>query len=187
MITGRMSQLAFPVVLAALALGLWTSAPAFAEDEQPKVPAVGDQGPDFTLPIYGQESEFKLSEAVGEDVIVLAFMQTSCVACRNELILLREYIKEEGHTSLEVYPISVDYDAPERVKSYKKFYKFDFTFLMDPEFTVGPMYGYTYTPALIILDTEGKIALRMSGFHEGDEDVIIKKLDSLLPKTADQE
>jgi peroxiredoxin len=178
-----MPRTVFSAVLAVLAVGLWTLAPAFAGEEEPKAPEVGDKAIDFSLSVFGTGSKFQLSEKLGKEVVVLAFMQTSCVACRSELMLLRDIVKEKG-SGLAVYPISVDYDAEKRLKSYKAFYKFEFPFLMDPEFSVAPLYGYTYTPALVIVDREGKIAMKMAGFHEGDEVKVKKALDKLMPKVA---
>lgn len=186
MFAGRVARVFFSVFLAAMIFSLWPPAPLMCEEE-PEVPEVGDKAVDFELQVFGSGAKFKLEDVLGKKVVVLAFMQTSCVACRNELVLLRDILKKKGADSLAVYPVCVDYDASERIKPYKDFYKLTFPFLMDPEFSVGPLYGYTYTPALVIIDRDGNVAMKMSGFHEGDEVKVQKKIDSLLPEIAETE
>ena len=43
-------------------------------------------------------------------------------------------------------------------------------------------YGYSFTPSLVLIDSKGKVAMRMSGFHKGDDKKLLAKLKELMPE-----
>ena len=164
-----------------LALALLVSAvPALAQSET-KVYEVGDAAPDFTLPdgISGEDRQLS-ADIVGQaDLTALAFMNTTCSACQAEVSLLSKLAaRHDG--KLKVYMIAVDVRGQQLVKSYAENYKYNVEYLLDPRFSIPPVYGFNYTPALVVLDKSGKIVYKKGGYTPTDADSLIKTIQDLM-------
>jgi thiol-disulfide isomerase/thioredoxin len=175
--------LVLPVLVLAMAV---LAAPAFAQapgsSNPVKIYDVGDMAPDFKL-YDGLTSEFVVLKDIldGEQakIIALTFMNTTCSACQAEVALLSKLAdKHEG--ALKVFLIAVDVRGQKLVKSYNEYYKYNVSYLLDPRFTVPPSYGFSYTPALVIIDTEGKILYKKGGYTPPEADALIQTVADLL-------
>ncbi|MHB8764746.1 MAG: peroxiredoxin family protein, partial [Deferrisomatales bacterium] len=80
---------------------------------------------------------------------------------------------------LEVVVVSVDSGSPARVKRYKEHFGFNFAFLHDPEFKTPELFGFSFTPALVLVGRDGKIAVLKGGYRPGDEAEIEAKVAAL--------
>jgi thiol-disulfide isomerase/thioredoxin len=147
-----------------------------------RVYEVGEQAPDFKLNdgITGAPVEFsKDILGKGDALIALTFMNTTCSACQAEVSLLSRLAgMHEG--KLKVYLIAVDMRGQKLVKSYNENYKYNVSYLLDPRFSLPPSYGFGYTPALVLLDKDGKILYKKGGYYPKDADALIKTIEDLL-------
>ena len=111
-------------------------------------------------------------------VLAVVYMQTSCAACRKELLALKTL--KTKYPALDVVAVSVDSGSPARVRRYKEHFGFDFPFVHDPEFRTPGQFGFSFTPALVLVDRAGKIALLKGGYRPGDERELELRIQGLL-------
>jgi thiol-disulfide isomerase/thioredoxin len=171
-------------ILTVLALLLcMVVSPAFAQsganDEAFEPYDVGDRAPNFKLRdgLSGQPVE--LNGLLGDSVVALTFMNTTCSACQAEVTLLSKLAgKHEG--KLKVYLVAVDMRGQKLVKAYAQNYKYNVGYLLDPQFSIPPLYGFNYTPALVLLDKEGTIIYKKGGYGSGDGQLIIDTIEGKL-------
>lgn len=82
---------------------------------------VGDQAPDFTLPMargetYNDIGEFRLSEATEEGLVVLAFFPAAFTGgCTEEMCAFRDSIGAFNDSDAQVYGISVDLSPSQNI------------------------------------------------------------------------
>jgi len=145
---------------------------AFAES------AVGDAFPSITLANAETNNEEDVGKVFEGSVGALVYMQTSCAVCRRELITLKALAEK---IPFKIAAVSVDV-SPGRVAKYKEHFGFDFPFFMDPEFKTPSLFGFAYTPALVLIDKQGKIAELKGGFRSGDETLLENKIEELRGK-----
>ena len=133
-----------------------------------------------------QTGEIKyLNEVIYGKVTVIVYMQTSCAACRKELENLKSML--DDFPDLNVIAISVDAGSPKRIKKYIKHYKFPFTFLHDPTFSTPEYFGFSYTPAIVVLDKCGNITYLSGGYRRGDERSLHRVVQDTFAKKCSME
>ncbi len=140
--------------------------------------AAGAELPTLALPDVEGGGSVDVKDYLSGSVGAVVFMQTSCAACRKELLALKEL--GARYPGLKVIAISVDSGSPARVKRYKEHFGFEFPFLHDPEFNTPGMFGFSFTPALVLVDRAGKIVSLKGGYRPGDERVLEERIQQLL-------
>lgn len=162
------------VLLAAVAFAsLLGAAPAQAAAE-------GDPLPAITLPDAATEKPLDLAAHLQGSVGAISYMQTSCAACRQELLALKDL--RGKYPELKVVAISVDSGNPARVARYREHFGFDFPFVHDPDFKTPELFGFSFTPALVLVTKDGTIGLLKGGYRPGDEVELEKKILELTGK-----
>ena len=152
---------------------------SFADDA---ASLVGDPLPKVILNNIKTNQASTLSELTAGKVSIVVYMQTSCAACRKELEAIKnmaQYVPE-----LVVVAISVDAGSPARILKYIEHYQFPFEFLHDPSFTTPELFGFSYTPATVIVGCDGKIILLKGGFRRGDEKKLLEIIQEAQKKCA---
>ncbi len=147
-----------------------------------KVHEVGDTLPYFALPdgLSGKTIEVS-SNILGQDdrLIAMVFMTTSCSACQAEVALMSR-LAAKHEKDLKVYVLAVDMRGDRQVKDYHQTYKYNVSYLLDPGFTVPPLFGFNYTPGMVLLDKKGEILYKKGGYSSTDADELIKQVRSRL-------
>lgn len=138
----------------------------------------GDPMPAMKLLDVSTGADMAVSEHLAGSVGAIVYMQTSCAACRKELIALKEISAK--YPGLKIIAISVDSGNPARVKRYQDHFGFDFPFLHDPDFATPELFEFSFTPALVLVDKAGKIAQLKGGYRPGDEVALEEKIAALL-------
>jgi peroxiredoxin len=141
---------------------------------------VGDAAPKVILNDIKTNQPANLGELSKGKVTAVVYMQTSCAACRKELEALKtmlEYVPE-----LNIIAVSVDAGSPARILKYIEHYQFPFTFLHDPSFTTPELFGFSYTPASVVLGKDGKIIFLKGGYRRGDEKKILEVVQEAVKK-----
>lgn len=155
---------------AALLLGAAAGPPALALEAE--ILAAGQTAPAFeAMDIDGRP--FVLSEALEKGPVLLVFWSLFCGTCRDELpILEQEKPKYEG--KVQIFTINLD-EAP-RAKSVQSFAKqqgFTFGMLLNKiegkEFHIDVAYKVKATPALYLVNRDGKIAFGHYGALSPEE------------------
>lgn len=134
--------------------------------------------PGFSLPdING--SQFRTSEHIGKEVMVISFWATWCVPCK-QLLTRLDKIKKE-HPEVRIIAISTDDSSTMvGVKPYIAGKKFDFTVLFDSDGKVIKMFDPTKSvPYTLVVDKTGSIVYSRTGYLPGDEKEIQKLIEGL--------
>lgn len=159
-------------------------------DEQSKTPfKVGDMMPDFTLKngLTGTDVNFNNDIKGKSELLVVVFFNTGCSACMAEMDESSKTAKELGDDKVKVYGVAVDRRGEQAVKAYDEIYKFHVTYLLDTSFTMPPRFGFSYTPASLLLDKNGKIMFMKGGFDPvKDFGVIMNEIKNALKQPSPQ-
>jgi peroxiredoxin len=161
--------------MALVALGSLLAMPAWSEPAQ-----AAEVAADFTLrDIEGAET--KLSSQKGK-VVVLSFWATWCGPCKEEMPHLEAMYKELQGQGLVVLSISTDDPrSAARVKPFITKMGYTFPVLLDRESTVISAYNPSKTlPYTVVIDREGNVVRRTSGYNPGDETELKTFLTALL-------
>lgn len=163
-----------------LLLALSFSIPALADEARSKAS-------DFSLrTVTGERA--KLSDYKGK-VVLLSFWATWCGPCKQELPVLQRFLEKHGAEGLAV--LAVNIDDPKTAAEVRRFVtdkKLTMPVPLDPESEVlGKFNPKQALPFLAIVDREGRLAFRHTGFGEGAEKKIEEEIAQLLaekPATA---
>ncbi|MEQ1503033.1 MAG: TlpA disulfide reductase family protein [Myxococcota bacterium] len=154
-----MARLRVMVAWLGMVFAAFAARPAFA----------GEAASDFTLrDVNGAETT--LSALKGK-VVVLSFWATWCGPCKEEMPHLEKMYKDLGAKGLVVLSISTD-DArsASRVKPFVMKMGYTFPVLLDRESTVIGAYNPSKTvPYTVVIDKNGDVVRRTTGYNPGDE------------------
>lgn len=130
----------------------------------------------------------KLEEQQGK-VVLISFWGTFCKPCKKELPELSKLHDELKDKGLVFFSINTDKSgATSLVCSFVKQYQYQFPVLLDVDSTVLEKYNPDRTlPFTVIIDREGNLVAKHSGYKAGDEAVIKKELEELLATTSSAE
>ncbi len=147
--------------------------------------ALAGDAPDFALRDLDNK-EMKLSELEGQ-VVLVNFWATWCVPCQVEMPKLQEMhdeLKDQGFTVLAIS--TDDSRSKSRVKPMVKSKGYSFPVLLDTDTKVVTQYNPEKTlPYSVVIDCEGNVAYKHSGYSEGDEVHLRSEVDKLLAPAVD--
>jgi peroxiredoxin len=134
------------------------------------------EAPLFVLPgLDGKE--YSLEDLRGQPV-VLTFVSTNCVYCRQELTLLEKLYQEyRDKALLNILAIDMG-DTREEVARLVQRIGVSFPVLLDTDVTVAGTYGVMYVPTTFFLDPQGNLVDGAVGAQR--EPVLRNKLDKIL-------
>lgn len=142
-----------------------SSSPILTQGSGDQAASNTDQkAPDFTVDKY-DSGKFNLASAYADKPTVIQFWATWCTICRGEFPANKAvYDKYKG----KINYIAVDWAQGDKgaVKDYIKELGLDPTaisFVMDPDGSVGSLYGVRATPAHVFIKKGGQIELTQTG------------------------
>lgn len=173
----------FCTVLAALALAIaGASVAADAPAPKAKPVEVGDKMVDFELKtLDGKEMSFSKDILGKNEATVLVFMNTNCASCLSEMDAMTNIVLKYG-AKVGFFAIAVDMRGADTVGPYSKKNNFKATYLLDPEFTLAPKVGLTYTPSLVIVDKAGVVQFKKGGHKPGDLELVGDEVVKVVKK-----
>ncbi len=127
----------------------------------PKHPAVGDDAPDFEL--EGTDGAFRLSEHLGEKVLLLFYPGDETTVCTKQFCSYRD--NSEAFGALGVTAVGISGKDAESKRSFTDHHELNVPLLADPDLSVAASYDAKSRlgmakRAVIIVDEEGKVAYR---------------------------
>ena len=165
-------------LIAILVLSLFVFSPGVTRAEGIEE---GSEISDFTLAdgLTGETVTFSKHIKGKTKYTAIIFANSSCGACRKELATLSKL--SESSEDFKTYVILVDMKGAEIIKAFSTQFNYNVTYLLDPDFSVPPLYGFYFTPSLIIIDDKGVITYKKGGYNiNQDEEIISKKVNELL-------
>lgn len=120
----------------------------------------------------------------GGKPMIISFFYIGCKPCKRELNAINEYYADwQDETGVKLVAVSIDkgQDAA-KVKPFVDGEGWEYDVILDPNSNFMHALGVQTTPHLIILDGEGNIVESHSGYTEGSETQIIKKLREISAK-----
>jgi thiol-disulfide isomerase/thioredoxin len=138
--------------------------------------AEGDIAPLFTLQKLDKSGSYSLAPG---KVIYLDFWASWCAPCRvsfPEIIALQNDL---GSDSFEVIAVTVD-ENPAAAKRFLRRYDIPYQILSDPDGVVAGRYELPGMPTSFVIDPQGLVSLRHSGFKPGDMTSIRHRIHQLL-------
>ena len=146
-----------------------------AKAEEPKILGVGDTVKALPVPDLDGNPVDLLKEI--KDKAVISIMNTSCSACQAELRFLDDLMQDlDGQLLI----VSVDMTAARLGFYLEKNMIKNGTMYHDPIFSIGPMFGFSYTPAMIVIDKSGKVLWMSGGWNSRYEEIYTKQLKEIL-------
>jgi peroxiredoxin len=141
----------------------------------------GADAPELELPMFNSTDTFKLSSYKGKQAVILEFSQSACGSCKGMTDLLKSFAGKSK--DYEIIMVNVDYAAgsekwTQNMKSIVESEGIPMKIVMDPKFKVGPQFGVTATPALVVIDKSGKYVATHVGFDDEQRDAIKKLIES---------
>ena len=127
---------------------------------------------------------FSFEEIRGKKHLVAAFWATWCEPCKQELKKLAE-IYGDFSDSVEFVGISTDTEEMlDKVNEFAAEAALPFPILVDPSGnTVASMIpGGDSVPYMVVVDKDGEIVSRHSGYNPGDETKLVAELKELLQR-----
>lgn len=144
------------------------------------MPEVGDQAPDFTVPMAGGDAyndiePFTLSEALSDGPVVLAFFPAAFTGgCTEELCTFRDELASFESLDAQVYGVSVDLPpalnifSMEQELTFPLLSDFDTKLIEEYDVVLEGLYGLSGVAqrSVFVVDTDGAITYRW--VREGD-------------------
>ena len=141
---------------------------------------VGDAAPEFTGSLaYDGIEPFRLSEHLGEDVVVLAFFPAAFSnTCTDEVCALRDALDRFESVGGTVYGVSTD--LPHALQAYRSAYDLPFGLVADPDhdaieaFDVLESFSHygvetVARRSVFVIDRDGVVTYRWLADHHGEE------------------
>lgn len=143
------------VVLAgALILGVFSSSSSSA---------VGMSAPDFAAVDLAKNDTVRLSQYRGQ-VLLLNLWATWCTPCEAEMPEIEHLYQDLGPSGLRVLAVSEDEDGPDVVRAWAKKKGLTFDVLHDRKGNLQRLYQTVGLPESFVIDREGRIVKRVTGF-----------------------
>ncbi|MBX3119982.1 MAG: redoxin domain-containing protein [Fimbriimonadaceae bacterium] len=168
----NLRMLGFGLAVGVAALGI-----AVGSSQQTPVKS-GQKAPDFSA--TGTDGKtHTLSSTTKKSATVLYFIKEGCPVNHRAAPFLSKIAEKYGADAniVGVYNGSVD-----RAKAWAKTYKATYTILADPDYKIIESYKAPYSPFMIVVGKDGKIAEVYTGAGPKD----LPKINELCSKNADK-
>jgi peroxiredoxin len=136
---------------------------------------------DFTLRTTTGDT-FRMSEHLGEQVIVMSFWTSFCPSCRTELQALQGLYEELSGSGLLVLAVALDSsETVADVRTVSRRLGFTFPVLLDEESRVAGLYNpRAATPFVVLIDGQGRRVWSHEGYVPGDFEELEAKIRALV-------
>jgi peroxiredoxin len=139
---------------------------------------VGDQAPEFTLPMYGG-GEVSLADLRGK-VVLLNFWATWCPPCMKELSSVQEQVIDRFADQEFAFIFASRGDTEEQIAKTREERGFNFPMAMDQDSTVFNLYAKRGVPHNYLIDREGRIVHIEVGYEPEDFATFVELIQATI-------
>jgi len=136
-----------------------------------------DLPPDFALRDSSGRT-VRLAELKGK-VVYLDFWASWCAPCRHTFPWMQKIQQQYQSRGLEVVTINMDENV-EDANEFLRDLRPKFTVLFDPNGQVAGAYQLPTMPSSFLITRDGRVASVHSGFREGDDSELEKRIQAAL-------
>lgn len=113
--------------------------------------------------------------------VIIDFFATWCKPCNRELSAISEVYKEwQEETGMRLVAVSIDQAQNiHKVKPLVDENGWEYEVLLDPNSDLKRAFGIQMIPYVLIIDGNGKIIYRHSGYTDGAEDELIETIRNI--------
>ena len=137
----------------------------------------GNASPDFALRAVSGEN-LRLSEFRG-DIVVLGFWTRWCGDCREAMQALNVLHDKYERAGLVTLGVDVD-DTTEQAGAMANSLGLKFPILIDAQRHASNQFELNKMPLIVLIDRDGKIRYRHTGFERGDDVIVAEQLRQLI-------
>ena len=122
-----------------------------------------------------------LEDFYSKGPILINFWTLSCEPCKKEMKHLSRINKEYSESGFQV--VSINMDSPrtmKKVKQFTKSQKYSFKILSDPRMELFRKLGGNVMPLVVIVNMDGTIEKRHTGYNPGDEVELEKEIIEII-------
>ena len=125
----------------------------------------------------------KLSDFHSDGPMIINFWTTWWTYCERQLGYLNQLNKEFKDAGLTVLAVNVNKpNIINQVRPYIKKRKYKFDVAVDPSSKIAKQFKVIGYPTFLLIDKQGKIIHKESGYEEGMEDLYLRKLTEYFDK-----
>ncbi len=125
---------------------------------------VGDQAPPFVLTDLNRNYVFSRN-IYGSGFVLVDFYATWCVNCNEELPYIEEIYQEKQDSGFQVFLMATDKEGAQIVKPYFEENPTPIPVLLDRYQKSVESFGVEELPTVFLIDPEGNIVYKATGFH----------------------
>lgn len=123
----------------------------------------------------------KMVDLTKDGPIVINFWNLACEPCKKEMKFLNQFHKKYREDNFQVFSINMDTPrSMSKVKSFIKTTGYEFTVLSDPRSESFRKLGGKAMPLLLLVNKDGSIFKRHTGYNPGDEIAIEEEIKELI-------
>lgn len=143
---------------------------SFSKDKLPKT---------FLKDLKGKKVD--VLDVLGEGPMAINFWFLACGPCKKEMKFLNEFHKKYEKDGFKVLSVTTDNSRTlKQVKPYVKSQEYAFPVVSDPKEQFFRKLGGKVCPFLVLVDHDGNIVQKHSGYNPGDEIKLEKEIQDLL-------
>ncbi|MBI4421890.1 MAG: TlpA family protein disulfide reductase [Gemmatimonadetes bacterium] len=151
----------------------------------PPAAGPGAPAPDFRAVRLATGDTVSLSSYRG-DVVLVNIWATWCYPCEAEMPEIERLYQELGPEGLRVLAVSIDHEGPDVVRAWARERHLTFEILHDQSGEIQRLYQTIGVPESFVIDRNGQIVKRVTGYRVHWDDATQKGLfRRLLAQKAD--
>jgi len=177
--TGTLMRISLPRILSIFVMFV-ASASAQAAVET----VVGKPAPAFELPVFGSESRHVALESLRGKVVLLDFWASWCGPCRQSFPLYEKLHGELPAQDFALLAINLD-EMAEGPAAFLFEHPVSYTSLADPAGEVAKKFGLIGMPTSFVIDRDGIVHSRHTGFKPQDIDAVRGEIRELIAGSTD--
>ena len=128
----------------------------------------------------------KLEDLTNERVVLIDYWALWCAPCLNKMSHLERFQKEFSSKGLKVVAVNIDSERSiSKVKSYIRSKGYSMLIAFDSSKENFRLVNGVSIPYTILVNTDGKILYRHSGYVPGDEKILREKIQMALKMSSD--